>query len=84
MSGKLHIPGVSGNTTLCGRQLNNHRSARAQDAANATVATSLQQYLDALAQRKACRHCGRVAGILPKLVRVTRNTDSDEGDNSDE
>ncbi len=80
---KLHIPGLGGRAaTACARQLNNHRASRAQDAANATVATSLAEYSIALQDGKACRHCGRAVGLLPKLIRTVRtiNNEESEGD----
>ena len=79
MSQKLHIPSGFA-ATACGRQLNNHRDARAQDAANAAIASTTGEYLQALQDGKACRHCGRVAGLVPKLVRVTRNTSDEESE----
>lgn len=95
---KLHIPFLTAEVKptisesldtiqsfpLCGRQLNNHRSARSQDSVNATMAGTLEEYMAALADGKACRHCGRVAGLVPKLVRQSKDLDSDEGDDSDE
>lgn len=77
---KLHIPGSPGLTvTACGRQLNNHRTTKAQDAIGAAVSTTAQEYLTALASGKACRHCGREAGLLPRLTRTVQN--SEDSDN---
>lgn len=95
--GKLHLPMLTAEVKptlaesldtiqavpLCGRQLNNHRGARAQDSVNAKMAITVEEYLVELSRGNACKHCGRVAGILPKLVRVSRDTDNEESD-SDE
>ncbi len=80
---KLHIP-AAGAATACNRQLNNNRAGRAQTAANVSLATSLDEYLAALAKGQACRHCGREVGLVPKLVRVQRDANGEEGDESDE
>lgn len=76
---KLHIPGPGLQRTACARQLNNHRADRAQDAVGASLATNIHEYLTALADGKACRHCGRAAGIVP---RITRAIADDEGEES--
>lgn len=82
MSGKLHIPGPSGTATACARQLNNHRDTRAQLADKVTIAATAEEYISALRDGKACRHCGRAAKLLPKITRApTRHegeNDSDE------
>lgn len=78
---KLHIPGPEGFAlTSCGRQLNNHRADRAQDAKGASLAVSLTEYMDALKSRKACRHCGRASGILPRVIRAPIRTDWGDSD----
>lgn len=69
---KLHIPGSGKAATACGRQLNNHRADRVQDSSNAAIAGSLDEYLTALEQGKACRFCGQASGIIPKPVRRSR------------
>ncbi len=68
---------------VCGRQLNNHRSARAQNSANAQFADTVEQYLAALAKGQACRHCGREAGLVPKLVRVQPQHEDEDADCED-
>lgn len=82
--GKLHLPGPSGQATACGRQLNNHRTAQAQNASNAELATDLQQYLDGLDKNQSCRFCGRAAGLLPKLTRSQSQPQHEDGADSDE
>lgn len=83
MSGKLHLPGPGLTPTACGRNLNNNRAGRSQTASNVIIAANLAEYMTALHDRKACRHCGREAGIIARVTRVSRD-DQDEGDESDE
>lgn len=76
---KLHIPGPSGYAiTACGRQLNNHRNTRVQDTANVVLADTAGAYFDSLDKGKACRHCGRAVGLLPKIARSMRNSPDGE------
>lgn len=75
---KLHIPGAGAQLTSCGRQLNNHRADRAQDAKGASLSSTLTEYLDALAKGKACRHCGRASNILPPITRAIADGEGDE------
>ena len=82
MTSKLHLPGP-GSAPLCGRQLNNHRASLQQVADKVQFTSTLEQFGDALqgkSREQACRHCARVAGLLPKLVRGPRF----EGDEEDE
>lgn len=81
---KLHIPGSDPSRPLCGRQLNNHRDSRAQLSDKVTIAGSYEEYLNGLGNGKACRHCGRVAGLVPKLVRRVREQEVDDEGDSDE
>lgn len=74
---KLHIPGPNGGTA-CQRQLNNSRDNRTQHAANAVIAKSQDEYLDALSRGKACRHCGRVRGFVAPVQRTERDEESDD------
>ena len=76
---KLHIPGpVALQATSCGRQLNNHRGLKAQDAANAAIAQSLDQYLEALAKGQACRFCGFASGIIAKPARAIADGEGED------
>lgn len=82
---KLHIPGASAlQATSCGRQVNNHRSAKAQDAANAVLAESLDKYLEALAKGKACRFCGYASGILAKPARAIADGEGEDSNWGDD
>ncbi len=75
MSSKLHLPNKTNTGPLCGRQLNNHRGAKAQNASNAAIATSVEHFIGALDKNKACRHCARAFGLLPALTRQTPDQD---------
>ena len=87
---KLHLPLSQGSTLdnltvspYCGRQLNNDRTARSQTASQVSYAANVVEYLQALSTGKpgACKHCGRVAGLLPRLTQAARDEqDSDEGE----
>lgn len=81
MPSKLHIPGPGGKP-LCGRQLVNDRSGRTQTDSGRSLAATLDQYMAELVKGKACRHCGREAGILPRIIRTVRA--EAEEDNNDE
>lgn len=83
MSSKLHIPSPTPNKPLCGRQLVNDRTGRTQTDAGRSLAGSLDEYLAALSKRKACRHCGREAGIIPKIIRSARQDSNEEQTSED-
>lgn len=79
---QLHLPSpVSVSLPLCGRQLNNDREHRAQTVKQAVIAMDLDEFhraLGAIPRGKACKHCARSAGILPKLTRVVRTEEEEE------
>lgn len=64
---------------FCGRQLNNHRDTRSQLHDSVAFAADTSEFvlaLNGLGQFKrpsACRHCARVAGMLPPLKRPARH-----------
>lgn len=85
MASKLHIPGP-GAGPLCGRQLNNHRSEGSQVSDRAVLAPTYEAFLTGLNEGKACRHCARAAGLLPRLVRGPRfeGDEAEDGEQADE
>lgn len=74
---KLHLPGSKTQVTACGRQLNNQRAQRAQTAVGAIIAPTVAEYLAGLDKGQSCRFCGRAAGLLPKLQKITHNDKED-------
>lgn len=85
MPSKLHIQLASTGKPLCGRQLVNHRSAREQTDAGRDFATNTEQFMTALGERKACRHCAREAGLIPRVTRTVRDEmDEGEGDSGED
>ncbi len=76
MTSKLHIDHFG--KPLCGRQLSNIRQDRAQVSTNAVFAQDAQAFMTGLDKGKSCRHCAREVGLLPKLVRVTRDEESED------
>lgn len=86
---KLHLPLSQGDSLdsltvspYCGRQLNNDRTGRAQTASQVSYAGSVDEYLEALRTGRpgACKHCGRAAGILPRLTRTVRDEQDSDGE----
>lgn len=77
MPSKLHL-NIS-NKPACGRQLNNHREARAQLQDRALLVdfegfkVALGNSLLNLPGYKACRHCAKATGLLPRVSK--RQTD---------
>lgn len=79
MPNKLHL-NLSGKA-VCGRQLSNHRTARHQAADTIVLAPSYGAFASALTsgdyaneagvmvRAGACRHCARVAKLIPAVTR---------------
>lgn len=81
LRGKLHLAGAGPNAPLCGRQLNNHRVERSQQADRIELAQSMEEFTYQLLSRKGCRHCAQKAGLLVRTVTVREpNEDEEPGD----
>ncbi len=80
---KLHLPGPAGLATACNRQLNNNRVGRAQTASNVVLAATADEYFQALRLGRACRHCGREAGLITRVTRVIRDEQDEDADSED-
>ncbi len=63
---------------ICGRQLNNHRAERAQQADKLEFAGSLEEFTYRLLGRKACRHCAVKAGLLVRTVTIRESEEGEE------
>lgn len=80
MTTKLHLN--IGSKPACGRQLNNHREARAQLQDLVVLADSYEVFVSALtaSRPQACRWCARTAGLLPPVTRRITFETKDEQD----
>lgn len=82
MPSKLHLYSPTGGP-FCGRQLSNHRTARVQNAAHATVTLDHDQFLRAVETGKACRWCAVKAELVAKPLRASWRDDL-EGEEGNE
>lgn len=86
MPNKLHLASTLGGP-LCGRHLSGHRLQRAQLQDTMIAAGDSASYMAALfptagKRPAACRHCARVAGILPPVRRRATPVEGEDNDDN--